>query len=348
MRLSAKIILSIFLLLLGSLSISGWISVQREKQVLNRLLEKQGRSISQAIAVSCIETLLSEDYPLLDTFLETTGREQDDVLSTEVIQKERIVSRYHSAHIGENKGKTFSSDIVFSPFEKETPLKLGKIILKLSDHENRLIVSDRIRELLFSTGVIFCFLIFTLLLMMRRIILQKVKKLDVHARSIGNGHLDSRIELHTKDELGQLASTMNRMTEKIQASLEKIKHQNEELKKLSAVKSEFLANMSHEIRTPMIGVLGMANILLATDLTKEQREYASIVRTSADSLLSIINDILDFSKIEAGKLDLEKAPFDLRHTLENILDSVAIQAREKELELICLVEPDVENSLLGD
>jgi len=150
-----------------------------------------------------------------------------------------------------------------------------------------------------------------------------------------------RVQGRSKDEVGQLVSAFNEM-------LQEVESREQALIQTSRAKSDFLANMSHELRTPLNGIIGMTSLLEETSLGGEQSNLVSYIKTSGDHLMTVINDILDFSKIEAGMMVLERAPFDLHQTVEDIKVISGSLAEEKGLDLTIDFDEKVPVQVKGD
>ena len=275
-------------------------------------------------------------------------------------------------------GPTFEDDL-FLTSSPDTGTVLGFLQVGLSHDE----LAANVRHYLLSaatvTGSVLAVSLLLTIVVTRKMV-SPLKRLTEVTKRISAGDFNQQVVPESRDEIGQLASDFGGMVEKLtiyrtrveraQSLLEgEVEKRTRELvgtnralsvardeavnladkaNSANRAKSQFLANMSHEIRTPMNGVMGMNELLLATDLTEQQRRFATNVDASAQALLTVINDILDFSKIEAGKLVLEKAEFDLHEMIESFAAPLAEQAHRKGLEFLCAIDAAVPTRIRGD
>jgi len=249
---------------------------------------------------------------------------------------------------------------------------LGWISISLS---NKHLTQRRVKIYTTSLIITLSGLLFSIFLAVRisRGVTDPVRRLLSMENRLREGDFEARVEVKSGGDLGVLEQGFNELaaalyssevqmkfqikaaTEKLIKTVDELEQKNEDLErarteaqKANDVKADFLAKMSHEIRTPMNAVLGFSDLLRKTRLSEEQSSYIRTIHQSAQQLLTVIDDILNFSKLESGTIRMEKASFDLRSCVENVVTMLGPAAHNKYLELVLLVDSDVPERVVGD
>ncbi|WP_122074730.1 response regulator [Pseudophaeobacter sp. EL27] len=313
-----------------------------------QLSEQAGLTIS-LLSGLMLESIIVEDVPVLETGLYEALERTPKIRSIQILNAEdmMIATATRRGAAAQEEFVTYEQPVEMEGF------KFGTMIVQWSMLEGQAMVQERVRYAILWTVLAVAALSAAILGLLNMLALQPLQTIHLRMSEVlagAHGRVGklpwyaSREFWALNFSVGVLEDTFIERNER-ELALERA---CEEADIANQAKSEFLANMSHEIRTPMNGVIGMAELIMETDLDEDQRFYAKTISKSGAALLTIINDILNFSKIEAGKIELDLAPFNLQTAIEDVVTLLSPKATSKGIEIILRYDPELPEFFEGD
>ena len=318
------------------------------KRLEHELLAQADLTVS-LITGLMLEPIIVQDRPVLESAMQETLDRNPQIQSLAIFDyfEDEIARRNRTNEVPEGILLNFSREI----FVENEPF--GRMELVWSTGEGQKLIDENVRRSRIVVAATVAAISLLFVLLANAFAMRPLRA--IHARMVGvlqgqpsqEGGLTgfASREFRALDESVSILEKSLTERDEREAALNSAR---EHAVKASQAKSEFLANMSHEIRTPMNGVIGMAELILETDLDEDQKMYAETISKSGSALLTIINDILNFSKIESGKLELEIAPFDLQTALEDVVTLLSAKACEKDVEITLRYDPELPRIFDGD
>ena len=309
-------------------------------------LDALGHKLAETTADSWAPTLLEADYAQLDTFTKSFVEGSEQITFALIkLPDGRTASEWP------RDGKSGSADAkslqtYTAPIRIHGAKSPGTLHLGISFARQERELQGRVVRHFFEYSAALAGIAFAMYWMLERMIGRPLRLLDAQVQRLGTGDLETRISVQRMDELGRLASTLERMRTNLKSSYIELGEQNTRLLALDRMKTEFLANMSHEIRTPMNSIIGCTEFLGDQEISvKERQLYVDILRRNGTHLLTLVNDILDYSKLETGNMMVERHPTDLRSLVQDVVACLEQKIGTKPVRLQATVAATVPTSI---